>query len=409
LNSNGVYNYAYDNEGNLIRRSEIASNQVTEYQWDYRNRLAGVFDKNATGNITQEVGFKYDAMNRRISKKVGSTETRFVYDRDNVLFDFAVSGANQPVLDKRYFYGTGVDQVLAQESAQGGVLWALTDQLGTVKDLVDNSGSVANHVRYDSFGGVVSQSNAAVGSQYGFTGRKFDAETGLYYYRSRYYNPGIGRFIGEDSVGFDGGDANLYRYVGNRPTYLVDPLGLYGQVIAQTREIEYSDKGQNKLTNDIKDLRDNDPSVHIISDFTIAVIIHTNDIPDKSIRVKPQQVKSRRGYKQDNRGHIVGRQLGGSNKYPNNFFAQDASINQNKDGLGYNWGSFESKIVGLLNAKSNPPVCPPIELRYSVNLSYRNREEQFPLRPTGVFAVASFTDGTVEQKTVPNNIPRRDL
>lgn len=225
LNSDGKYNYAYDDEGNLIRRTEISSNKVTEYEWDYRNRLAGVVDKNVAGNVTQEVGFKYDAMNRRISKKVGNAETRFVYDRDNVLFDFAVSGANQPVLDKRYFHGTGVDQVLAQESAQGGVLWALTDQLGTVRDLVDNSGSVANHVRYDAFGGVVSQSNSAFGSRYGFTGREFDAETGLYYYRSRYYNPGIGRFIGEDSVGFGGGDANLYRYVGNRPVDNADPFG----------------------------------------------------------------------------------------------------------------------------------------------------------------------------------------
>jgi RHS repeat-associated protein len=220
-----LYNYAYDDEGNLIRRTEIASNKVTEYQWDYRNRLAGVFDKNATGNTTQEVGFKYDAMNRRISKKVGSTETRFVYDRNNVLFDFTASGANQPVLDKRYLFGAGVDQLLAQESAQGSVLWGLSDQLGTVKDWVNNSGSVANHVRYDSFGGVVSQSNPALGSRYGFTGREFDAETGLYYYRSRYYNPGIGRFIGEDAIGFEGGDANLYRYVGNNSINSVDPSG----------------------------------------------------------------------------------------------------------------------------------------------------------------------------------------
>ena len=128
-------------------------------------------------------------------------------------------------MDKRYFSGNGVDQILAQESAGGSVLWALTDQLGTVNDWVNNSGSVANHVRYDSFGGVVSQSNSAFGSRYGFTGREFDAETGLYYYRSRYYNPGMGRFIGEDSVGFGGGDANLYRYVGNSPVNGVDPSG----------------------------------------------------------------------------------------------------------------------------------------------------------------------------------------
>ena len=97
--------------------------------------------------------------------------------------------------------------------------------MGTVKDWVDNGGNVANHVRYDSFGQMVSQSNPTIESRYGFIGRELDTETELYYYRSRYYNPGMGRFIGEDSVGFGGGDANLYRYVGNSPVNGVDTSG----------------------------------------------------------------------------------------------------------------------------------------------------------------------------------------
>jgi RHS repeat-associated protein len=58
-----------------------------------------------------------------------------------------------------------------------------------------------------------------------YTGRENDG-TGLYYYRARYYDPLLKRFIAEDPIGLDGGDANLYAYVGGDPTGLVDPEGL---------------------------------------------------------------------------------------------------------------------------------------------------------------------------------------
>jgi RHS repeat-associated protein len=58
-----------------------------------------------------------------------------------------------------------------------------------------------------------------------FTGRQFDIETGLYYYRARYYNPFLGRFLQTDPVGYSG-DMNLYRYCVNNPLKVVDPSGL---------------------------------------------------------------------------------------------------------------------------------------------------------------------------------------
>ena len=59
-----------------------------------------------------------------------------------------------------------------------------------------------------------------------FTGREYDSEIGLYFYRARYYDPAIGRFIQEDPIGFQGGDTNLYAYVRNNPVKYRDPLGL---------------------------------------------------------------------------------------------------------------------------------------------------------------------------------------
>ncbi|MEG3928320.1 RHS repeat-associated core domain-containing protein, partial [Microcoleus sp. T3_D1] len=402
LNSDGVYNYAYDDEGNLIRKTEIASNKVTEYQWDYRNRLAGVVDKDVARNVTQNVGFKYDSQNRRISKKVGNNETRFVYDRDNVLFDFVANGTNQPVLDKRYLFGAGVDQLLAQESAQGSVLWALTDQLGTVADWVDNSGSVADRVRYDSFGGVVSQSNSAAGSRYGFTGRELDAETGLYYYRSRYYNPEIGRFIGEDSVGFGGGDANLYRYVKNSPVDSTDPLGHSGKVIDQLRRISYNVGSATKNTNNIQDVKkdvDKNPSnVSITSDETIAVIEHSGSRTGTDANRKNRQ--SVLGIlPTDHQGHIVSALLGGTGAL-NNVFAQNGWVNSNSNSP---WYQFELLVDTTLTQMKRNKCLTEVTLFYQVSLKYEQRTTP-RIRPTSLTARATFfpSEASLTLRNIPN-------
>jgi RHS repeat-associated protein len=230
LLSDGVYNYEYDLSGNLIRRSEIATDAVREFEWDYRNRLVAVIDKNADGNEIQRVEFTYDAMNRRIAKTVDGVVTYFVYDGDNVLLDFVdtdgVDGEGVPVLAQRYLHGAGVDQILAQEDGSGNVVWHLADHLGTIRDLVDSSGEVVNHLTYDSYGNVVAETDDTVDSRYLYTGRELDAETGLYYYRARYYDAQVGRFIGEDPISFAGRDNNLYRYVANSPLQYRDPFGL---------------------------------------------------------------------------------------------------------------------------------------------------------------------------------------
>jgi RHS repeat-associated protein len=230
LFSDGRYTYTYDDEGNLISRTEIATGDVREFTWDHRNRLVAVRDKQA-GMETQHIEYTYDIMNRRVAKSVDSdgdasttaTTTRFVYDGDNVLLEF--DGSSSSIPGTRYLHGPNVDQVLAQESSSNTV-WHLADHLGTIHDLVGNNGAVVNHYTYDSFGNVVdSMSDATVDTRYKFTGREFDGETGLYYYRARYYDSEVGRFIGQDPIGFEAKDTNLYRYVENNPTSNIDPSG----------------------------------------------------------------------------------------------------------------------------------------------------------------------------------------
>ena len=98
---------------------------------------------------------------------------------------------------------------------------------------MDNSGTVVEHIRYDAFGQVTSVTDAQTGAtlaeastRYPYTGREWEADLALYYYRARWYDPTTGRFVSQDPIGFQAGDANLYRYVGNSVLNANDPSGL---------------------------------------------------------------------------------------------------------------------------------------------------------------------------------------
>ncbi|MEM9504773.1 MAG: RHS repeat-associated core domain-containing protein, partial [Cyanobacteria bacterium P01_E01_bin.43] len=99
-----------------------------------------------------------------------------------------------------------------------------------------------NHRIYDSFGNLVGESNSSFDSRYSFTGREFDEETGLHYYRARYYDGELGQFISQYPIGFSGGTNNLYAYVGNEPISNTDSRGLMTdrELLAQLRkELEW--------------------------------------------------------------------------------------------------------------------------------------------------------------------------
>jgi RHS repeat-associated protein len=222
LLTDGTYNYEYDGEGNRTKRTEIGTGKVTEYVWDYRNRLTSVLFKDASGAVTKTIEYLYDVNDRRIGKQIDGVVTeRYVYDGLHIALVFDGTGTQT----HRYLYGTQIDQVLADERG-GIVVWALSDNQGTVRDVMDGNGMILNHVVYDSYGQVVGQSDATVEFRYGYTGREQDNETGLDYYRARYYDAANGRFISEDPIGFSAGDSNLTRYVGNSPVNAIDPSGL---------------------------------------------------------------------------------------------------------------------------------------------------------------------------------------
>jgi RHS repeat-associated protein len=215
---------------------------------------------------------RYDVENRWIGENIdvngdGQIDhaTRFAYDGNQIVlqFDKDVSGgapagsSGSPLtvgnLSHRYLWQPGVvDQLMADERTQfvagasggesgtgssydlsqpGTVVWPLADNLGTVRDLAicdaqTGVTSVANHRVFDSYGNLVSQTNAAVDCLFGYTGRAYDSNTKLQNNLNRWYDGKTGQWVSKDPIAFSGGDANQYRYVGNSQTNATDPSGL---------------------------------------------------------------------------------------------------------------------------------------------------------------------------------------
>ncbi len=216
----------YDNNGNLLTKTQISNGQVSYYTWDYRNRLTSVVVKNAQGTVLSTSQYTYDPLNNRIGVSVntgsGAVQTWTAYDGTNPYADFNSSGQTT----HRYLYSPAVDAVLADvsTSGSGSTSWELADELGSVRDVANVQGTVIDHDQYDPFGNLISESNPSNGDRFKYAEQQADA-TGLSYDRARYYNPATGRFISQDPAGFGGGDVNLYRYVGNDPTAMTDPTG----------------------------------------------------------------------------------------------------------------------------------------------------------------------------------------
>jgi RHS repeat-associated protein len=99
------------------------------------------------------------------------------------------------------------------------------DGLGSITSLSGSAGSLTETYGYDSFGKQTSSSGSLT-NPLRYTAREFDSETSLYYYRARYYDPSVGRFLTEDPIRIAGGGPDFYGYVQNDPADNIDPSGL---------------------------------------------------------------------------------------------------------------------------------------------------------------------------------------
>ena len=222
--------YGYDDNGNQATKSITGVFDKTWTQtWDYENRLVKVEKVKGADKIT--VTFSYDPTGRRIGKQVttfldGVTKTSswaYVYDGQDIIMELAVN-ENGGMTKTFYTQGPVIDEHLALER-NGQYYYYHADGLGSVVAITDISKAVVQSYEYDSFG--MGKPSTVFANSYTYTGREWDKETGLYYYRARYYDPMEGRFISKDPIGFRGG-INVYGYVKNNPLRYIDPSGLSG-------------------------------------------------------------------------------------------------------------------------------------------------------------------------------------
>lgn len=188
--------------------------------------------------------FYNDPLNRQAQKEVDSVKTSFLYDKYQLIADY---DALETLLH-RYIPSATLDEILIQ-IADTTTTYFHQDHLGSTIAQTNDSGTVLNKYRYAPFG----QTGDLAGATFGFTGQRYDAETGLYNFKARYCAPDIGRFLQPDPIGYMAG-MNLYTYVSNMPTALTDPFGLKGisptQSAAQTRQNIAKIKKSNKSFGD---------------------------------------------------------------------------------------------------------------------------------------------------------------
>lgn len=203
----------YDANGQLVTINEPQGR--TSLSWDARGQLQQL--DGAWG----QASFSYDALGRRVARTTGTETVSYQYDGLQAVEEVSSSGP-VPIL-----VGPAIDEVLFRHDR-----YFLADALRTTIALTDAAGKATTTYDYEPFGrtSLVGQSSD---NPHQFTGRERDLDN-LYFYRARYYSPALHRFLSEDPIEFGGGDTNLYGYVANDPTNLIDPSGqcfLVGAII----------------------------------------------------------------------------------------------------------------------------------------------------------------------------------
>jgi RHS repeat-associated protein len=218
----------YDLKGNLTQR-----NDGRTFAWDFDNRLRTTTLSGASASYT------YDALGRRVSKSVSGVTTVYMSVTKPIQYSpwagqeivEYTSGAAPASPTQAYVYGRSIDEPLVLVSGSNRYYYN-RNALGSITTLANSVGNANEHYVYNAYGAVTIlapngtsvRTTSSFNNPFTYTGRRLDPETGLYYYRARYYDSSQGRFLSRDSIGYVK-RLSLYDYGAGRPYFYIDPSG----------------------------------------------------------------------------------------------------------------------------------------------------------------------------------------
>jgi RHS repeat-associated protein len=218
--------FTYDANGNQLAKTTFGI--TTDYVYDYENRLLTISQGDTT--ISEST---YGSDWKRLTKTTADSETKYLYDNDDVITEY--DNLNNIIV--RYTNDLSIDNIISSKR-NSEIEYYHKDHLGSIINLTDNSQTITINYQYDAFGTIKNQSGTSP-NEMTYTGRRFDNESGLYYYRTRYYNSVTGRFTQKDKYYYDLiSDLNLneekiyniyplYVYVKNNSIVYSDPFGMF--------------------------------------------------------------------------------------------------------------------------------------------------------------------------------------